>query len=372
MNSSLARPILGLWLLVAGMSPAAAQKFEIQYFYDHAKSSFVICDMQFASVNRGVAVGVIRTGKREEPSSVVTADGGLHWQTVPLKEPPVSLFFLNENLGWLVTAKGLWRTVEAGRSWTKLPKVPAEIFRVYFLSERHGWAIGAKKTALETRDGGQTWSPLVAASAQDGEDINFSSYTWVAFASPRNGLITGWNIPPHRFDTLLPNWMDPDTALRQRETPHLSFTLTTADGGAEWTAASASLFGVISRVRFAPEGKGLELTKYSETFRYPSEVSALQWPGGESHTVYRDAKFDVSDIWLASDGTAYLSGVRIRGKLRGVIPDKVEVFTSKDLENWTPIPVDYRAEASNTILAGAGDDHLWLATDTGMILKLVR
>ena len=65
MNSSLARPILGLWLLVAGMSPAAAQKFEIQYFYDRAKSSFVICDMQFASVNRGVAVGVIRTGKRD-------------------------------------------------------------------------------------------------------------------------------------------------------------------------------------------------------------------------------------------------------------------------------------------------------------------
>jgi hypothetical protein len=368
----LSRPILGLWLLVIGIAPAAAQKWEIQYFYDHAKSSFIICDLQFASAARGVAVGVIRTGKREDPSSVVTADGGVHWQTVPLKEPPVSLFFLNENLGWLVTTKGLWQTVEAGRSWTKLPKVPSEIFRVYFIDEKRGWAIGPKKTALETRDGGQSWRPLAASAAEDSEDINYSSYTWIAFPTPRRGLITGWNIPPRPFGPLLPDWMDPDSALRQRELPHLSFTLTTSDAGDNWTAASASLFGIITRVRFALGGQGLELVKYSETFRYPSEVYGIEWPGGKTHTVFRDAKFDVTDIWLASDGTAFLSGTVIRGKLRGVIPDKVQVLTSQDLENWTPIAVDYRAEATATILAASDDDHLWMATDTGMILRLVR
>lgn len=372
MNSLLARPIIGLCLLAAGVVPVAAQQWQIQYFYDHPKSSFIICDMQFPSARRGVAVGVLREGKREEPSSVVTADGGLNWQTVPLKEPPVSLFFLNENLGWLVTTKGLWQTVEAGRSWTKLPKLPTDIFRVYFLDEKHGWAIGPKKTALETLDGGQTWTALGAATPEDSEDINYSSYTWIAFATPRNGLITGWNIPPRRFEAPLPNWMDPDTALRQRETPHLSFTLTTSDGGGNWAAAAASLFGIIARVRFSPDGKGLELMQYSETFRYPSEVYGIEWPGGKTHTVFRDANLDVTDIWLASDGTAYLSGTAVRGKLRGVIPDKVQVLTSKDFEHWTPIPVDYHAEATATILAASDDDHLWMATDTGMILKLVR
>jgi hypothetical protein len=44
---------------------------------------FVICDMQFPSASRGVAVGVVRDAKREEPMSVVTADGGLHWQPSP-------------------------------------------------------------------------------------------------------------------------------------------------------------------------------------------------------------------------------------------------------------------------------------------------
>ena len=373
MRSRFARPIFGLCLLATGVSPLGAQKWQIQYFHDHAKSVFVICDLQFPSAARGVAVGVIRAnGKRDEPTSVVTADGGLHWQTVPLKEAPVSLFFLNENLGWMVTSKGLWQTVEAGRSWTKLPKLPGEIFRVHFIDENHGWAVGLKKTALETLDGGKTWSPLSAAAADPGEDVNYSAYTWIAFATPREGVITGWNIPPRRYGPPLPNWMDPDSALRQREIPHTAYMLATSNAGAKWTPSSGTFFGIISRVRFATTATGLELVKYSETFRYPSEVSTIEWSSGDTHIVYRDSKFDVTDIWLASDGTAYLSGTVVRGRLRGVIPEKVRVLTSKDFETWTPIPVDYHAEATSTILAASDDDHMWMATDTGMILKLVR
>jgi hypothetical protein len=36
------------------------------------------------------------------------------------------------------------------------------------------------------------------------------------------------------------------------------------------------------------------------------------------------------------------------------------------------MPVDYRAEATATILAASDDKHLWMATDTGMILALTR
>jgi hypothetical protein len=50
----------------------------------------------------------------------------------------------------------------------------------------------------------------------------------------------------------------------------------------------------------------------------------------------------------------------------------VQVLVSHDLQKWEPMKVDYRAEATNTILATAGDDNLWLATDAGMILKFVR
>jgi photosystem II stability/assembly factor-like uncharacterized protein len=366
------RRICALWLLAAGVTPLAAQKWQIQYFYDHAKSSFAISDLQFPSATRGVAVGVITQGKREDPTSVVTSDGGQHWQTVALHEPPISLFFLNENLGWLVTTKGLWKTVEAGRTWTKLPRLPSEIYRVYFLDENHGWAVGPKKTALETNDGGKTWTPLGFAAADYGEDVKYSAYTLIAFATPKMGLITGWNIPPSMNDWQLPDWVDPETALRQRSRPHLAFTVSTSDAGNRWIPSSKSLFGTISHIRFAPNGTGLELMQYGAASRYPSEVYSFDWPIGAAHSVYRDAKFAVSDIWLATDGTAYLAGTRVRGQMRNVIPEAMQVLTSKDLKNWTPIPVDYRAQGLTAILAASDDGHLWMATDTGMILVLAH
>lgn len=372
MKTALARPILVLGLLAGGVMPLAAQKWQVQYFYDQAKSTFAIADLQFPSATRGVAVGILAEGKHESPMSVVTSDGGAHWQNIPLKETPVSLFFLNENIGWMVTTKGLWQTAEAGRTWTKLPKSPGQIFRVCFVSETHGWAVGPKKTAMETNDGGKTWKPLNVAKAESGEDINYSAYTWIWFATPKVGLITGWNNPPRRNAPRLPDWVDPEETLRHRETPHLSYTLATTNGGTSWTPGSASLFGMISRVRLNGDGKGLGLAEYGEGFRYPSEVYDITWPPGTTRTIYRDPKFAVSDVWLASDGTAYLAGTVVRGQLRSLIPGRVQVLTSKDLKDWTPIPVDYRAEANSAILAVADDDHMWMATNTGMILKLVR
>jgi hypothetical protein len=358
--------------LAVWVTPLAAQKWQVQYFYDKAKSSFAIADLQFPSATRGVAVGVIEEGRRQDPTSIVTSDGGAHWQTVPLKETPISLFFLNENIGWMVTAKGLWQTLEAGKSWTKLPKLPGQIYRVYFADENHGWAIGPKRIALETQDGAATWKPLAVGARQLGEDINYSAYTWIVFATPRFGLITGWNIPPRRFAPRLPDWVDPEATLRMGQQPHLSYTLSTMDGGTTWKPGSGSLLGTVARIRFGTPGTGLGLIQYGESFRYPSEVYSIAWPAGTSHTVYRDAKFAISDIWLAGDGTAYLAGILVRGQMRSLLPAKVQVLTSQDLKNWTPIPVDYRADATNTILAASDDDHLWLATNTGMILKLVR
>jgi hypothetical protein len=36
------------------------------------------------------------------------------------------------------------------------------------------------------------------------------------------------------------------------------------------------------------------------------------------------------------------------------------------------MPVDYRVVAQSLVLAGPDSEHLWAATDTGMILQLAR
>src|SRR5207253_1532598 len=86
---------------------------------------------------------------------------GAHWTTVPLKEHPISLFFFNDSLGWMVSDKGIWQTEEAGRAWRK-KKAPQGILSVYFVTPDHGWAIGIRNQVYETTDGAVTWEKLAA------------------------------------------------------------------------------------------------------------------------------------------------------------------------------------------------------------------
>jgi len=356
-------------VLITCLNPLHAEKWQVQYFYDKEKSKLIINDLQFASSTRGVAVGVIVEGRKQDPVAVVTSDGGAHWEEVPLKETPVSLFFLNENLGWMVTEKGLWQTTEAGKNWRKLPKLPVPANRVYFADEKTGWAACGKKTVLETRNGGDTWAPVTAAADQPGAKDN-SGFNWIAFATPEFGLITGYNHPPRRETQEFPAWMDPEEALTRRETPHLSYTLVTKDGGKTWKSAAASLFGDVTRVRFGPHGLGVGLIEYTESFQYPSEAYKIEWTSGKSITIFHDKRFAISDVWLSPDGAVYLAGIALTGELRSVVPGRVQVLKSEDLTSWKEMEVDYRAVARHVTFSGAEGNNLWLATESGMVLKL--
>jgi photosystem II stability/assembly factor-like uncharacterized protein len=351
-----------------GQSVRPARKWRVQYFYDEDKSVLQIVDLQFPSATRGLAVGQIVQGRSQKPVAVVTSDGGAHWQTVNLEDPPVSLYFLNESLGWMVTSKGLSVTTEAGRNWRKLPKLPGPIFRVHFVDEKHGFAAGAKKKVYETADGGQTWS-TVAAAAEPPGNPEHSAYTWIAFANPNSGIVTGWNMPPRR-DQRMPDWMDPEAALNRRDFPHLSYSMETRDGGKTWKTASASLFGQVSRLRFGSDGLGLGLLEYGPSFRYPAEVYRIDTRTGKNQTLYRDRRFAVSDVWLTKDNVAYLAGTQVVGQVRNVVPGKVQVLRSSDFSVWTEMSVDYKAVANRAMLAVVDESNLWLATDNGMILKL--
>ena len=52
------------------------------------------------------------------------------------------------------------------------------------------------------------------------------------------------------------------------------------------------------------------------------------------------------------------------------IPGKVRILESDDFKTWTEMAVDYKAEARSVVMAGPDADHVWVATDTGMILHL--
>jgi hypothetical protein len=371
-RSSTLRPVCGLLALLAGAAPGLAERWRVQYFYDQDKSVLHLVDLQFPSATRGVAVGIIQEGTKQKPMAVVTSDAGAHWQTTELQEHPVSLFFLNEGLGWLVTAKGgLWKTTEAGKNWQKLPRIPSPAYRVYFTDENHGWAACAKKKVFQTIDGGRNWT-VVAAAAEPPGNPDYSAYTWITFATPNVGIVTGFNLPPRRTFQRVPDWVDPEEALSRRDTPHLNYQLITVDGGKTWKSSAASLFGEVSRLRLNTQGTGLGLIEYSPSFRYPSELYKIDWRTGKSQTVFRDKRFHITDVVTLPDGTAYIAGPAVVGQMRDAIPSKIHVLTTRDFATWTEMEVDYKAVATRLVMAAADPDNIWIATDSGMILKLTR
>jgi hypothetical protein len=52
------------------------------------------------------------------------------------------------------------------------------------------------------------------------------------------------------------------------------------------------------------------------------------------------------------------------------VPGKVRILSSANLADWEEMNVDYRAVAGFVTLAGPDSEHVWAATDTGMILQL--
>lgn len=370
MTNSRAWKVCVVSVLAAVVCPAQTPRWQVQYFYDQAKSELSLRDIQTPSPQRGVAIGNIVDSKGgRKPVAVTTSDGGAHWEVVKLEDNPFSLFFLNDSLGWMVAEKGLWQTDEGGKDWKKISKAPAPILRVYFADENNGWAAGNKKSVLATRDGGRKWEPVKAASEPPGA-ADRSAYSWISFANRNYGIILGFNQPAMRWGSKFPAWMDPEDALSRRETPHLSYSMMTTDGGQTWKAGATSLFGQVTRARFSANGPGLGLVEHSDSAIYPSEVYKLDWTTGKNQTIFRDKRYAITDVWLTKDGTSYLAGIEMAGQVRSISPGNVKVFKSNDMSAWTEMAVDYRAVAQRATLSGADEQNLWLATDNGMILKL--
>jgi hypothetical protein len=365
---------LGLLALLSILyAPAfCAEKWQVSYFYDKDKSSLVINDLQFPTRARGVAAGYMEDKGESKPVSVTTDDGGAHWTVSKLKQIPISLFFLNDKLGWMVTPEGIWHTVDAGREWRELPKSPKLLMKVHFLDAASGFAIGAHKLAYQTEDGGKTWKPI-AAAAEPHTDPEHTVYNNITFVDGKTGLIDGFSLPPRPGDTGQPDWLATQDSTTRREWPHLSIMLDTRDGGKTWKPSTASMFGRISRTCFLPDGRGLGLIEFTDAFKWPSEVHLLDGGSGKSDIVYNATDRAITDVLLQPSGTGYLAGVEVLGKLQHTpIPRKVKILKSEDLSEWREMDVDYRASAVRVMLRAAGDGSLWAATDTGMILKLAE
>lgn len=358
---------LALALLGSLASLRAADRWKIQYLYDQPGSNFDIRDIACPSVQRCVAAGVITDkNDRQRGAVVLTADGGRHWSQFEVREQPLSLFFLDDTTGWMVTDRGLWSAVEGGRSWNRV-EYRKGILQAYFLDASHGYIAGTSSLLDETMDGGKTWTKLPQASSAsaaagagiDARAVNFDSIT---FQGPR-GIIVGEIDPSVR----VPKGTS-------RSAAGSVIVLETLDGGKNWNKSSVPLDAGLGRLRLSKKGFVLALLVYRDAHAaLASAVFQASLGEPRSRRIFGEPDRAATDVALLDDNGAVLVAVEPPGKGPMIpIPGKLKILESSDLSQWQEQDVDYRALAQAAVLAVADPHHIWVATDTGAILGLVE
>ena len=353
------------WL--TGAQIHAQNSWVVQLFHDKDNSSLEIRDLACPSARVCVGVGILAENNREKlkGTAVVTSDGGTHWSYVDLKEIPYSLFFLNDSMGWMVTTKGIWMTEESGRSWIRLKPLKG-IERVWFLDEKHGFAVGELKTIYETKDGGKEWTKRELANALPLEAKD-TVYDSVAFSGSLQGVISGsWN-PMQRSQQLA--WME-DQPARRAKGMMAAVLVETQDGGATWTEQQVKVDGKFTRLRPGPNLTALGLLEYRAGAAAPSEIFALDLKTRTTKAVFLRKDRVARDLAILPNGELVVAAIELLGRSNEVpIPGKLKMMYSASVPTWLDEKSDYRAVATRPILAVADSNNVWVATDTGMILK---
>ncbi len=105
------------------------------------------------------------------------------------------VFFLNENLGWRVGYNSpdgrLWRTTNGLSDWSYYSSLEHNPYSVYFIDENIGWISCANGIILNTTDGGEIWNEIVTGRDESLQSIFFlnSSNGWAAGHNDMNGII---------------------------------------------------------------------------------------------------------------------------------------------------------------------------------------
>ncbi|NQW16289.1 MAG: protein kinase [Chloroflexi bacterium] len=190
-----------------------------------------------------------------------TAGSGGAWEPVTLdlldSQSVGSLFFLNENVGWVSGSSGLLsKTTDGGRTWNRI-NIPTRSFIevVNFVSEDVGWVGGLSGTLLATADGGVSWERIrtpqncqirsiavrgtLIWAAGNCEQVMFSGDGGVTWAD-RSAQSWGVDLEDIEF-------LDEQTAwiTGRIYDPERSILLKTTDGGKNWDRATDELPGIL-------------------------------------------------------------------------------------------------------------------------------
>lgn len=87
-----------------------------------------------------------------------------------------SVFFINQNIGWIVGAEGrIFATNNGGRRWREQnSKTSQNLYDIYFINTAEGWAVGDDGLILHTTTAGNVWEAEAANTRHKLERIAYN------------------------------------------------------------------------------------------------------------------------------------------------------------------------------------------------------
>lgn len=264
-----------------------------------------------------------------------------------------SIFFLDQNRGWIVGSKGtLLVTENGGRSWQTKPRPSSDVLRdIYFLDESNGWIVCERnvydlKTKQEPRtylmnttDGGENWRRV----AIRGADVD-ARLVRAVFRPSGRGWTFGEGGVIYSSSHSGANWVRLQTPTR-----HLLLGATFVDDDRGWFVGAGSTIlqtsdgGETWHLSTLPAAKGIRFNSLSFV------NNRLGWTVGSGGSIFRTV--DGGRTWQQQDAP--------------VSVDLLDVKFVTELEGWA-------VGAEGTVVQTSDGGLHWTVEPTGTTHYLER
>jgi len=154
----------------------------------------------FTSKTVGWVVGAASFEDFENPGFIGhTMDGGKTWQKSEIKIAAdlAEVYFLDEKHGWAVGADGTIVATTNGRDWEmQTSKIGNGLKGIYFVNKDIGYAAGESDTILSTKNSGRSWKVLQGGQLGAVGDNDANMYNAIQFLDESTGWLAGVRVSP--------------------------------------------------------------------------------------------------------------------------------------------------------------------------------
>ena len=154
----------------------------------------------FTDKSTGWVVGAASFEDFENPGFIgYTMDGGKSWQKSEIKIPAdlAEVYFLDDKHGWAVGANGTIAGTDNGRDWElQTSKVGNGLKGIFFVDKEVGYAVGESDTILSTKNGGRSWKVLQGGQLGAVGDDDANMYNAIQFLNAETGWVAGVRVSP--------------------------------------------------------------------------------------------------------------------------------------------------------------------------------